>query len=141
MGSPVIPALHYRDPRAAIDLLCDGLGFRRHAVHEDDQGRIAHAELTFGDAMVMLGTYDPSASAYQRAVTTPEDAGGPTMSVYLVVDDDATVDALAERVRAAGAAIVLEPEDQSYGGRNMTCRDHEGHLWNVGSYDPWAPDA
>ncbi len=24
-----------------------------------------------------------------------------------------------------------------YGGRNYTCVDPEGNLWNFGSYDPW----
>jgi uncharacterized glyoxalase superfamily protein PhnB len=31
----------------------------------------------------------------------------------------------------------LKTED--YGGRGYSCRDSEGHLWNFGTYDPWAP--
>jgi hypothetical protein len=27
--------------------------------------------------------------------------------------------------------------DEDYGGRVFSCRDPEGHLWNIGSYDPW----
>ena len=34
--------------------------------------------------------------------------------------------------------IVVEIEDASYGGRGFTCRDPEGHVWSVGTYDPWA---
>ncbi len=34
--------------------------------------------------------------------------------------------------------MVPDIEDKEYGGRDFTCRDPEGHLWNVGSYDPWS---
>ena len=53
----------------------------------------------------------------------------------MIVDD---VDAHCARARAAGAEIVMEPADQDYGGRLYSCRDIERHLWNFGSYDPWA---
>ena len=33
--------------------------------------------------------------------------------------------------------MVLDIRDMDYGGRAFTCRDLEGHLWNVGTYDPW----
>ena len=36
------------------------------------------------------------------------------------------------------AEIVMEIEDAGHGGRGYSCRDPEGHLWNFGSYDPWA---
>jgi uncharacterized glyoxalase superfamily protein PhnB len=25
------------------------------------------------------------------------------------------------------------------GGREFMCSDPEGHLWNIGTYDPWQP--
>jgi uncharacterized glyoxalase superfamily protein PhnB len=37
----------------------------------------------------------------------------------------------------AGAEIVMEVEDQDYGGRLYSCLDPEGHLWSFGTYDPW----
>jgi len=27
--------------------------------------------------------------------------------------------------------------DQEYGSRGFTCRDPEGYVWSVGTYDPW----
>jgi uncharacterized glyoxalase superfamily protein PhnB len=42
------------------------------------------------------------------------------------------------RAVAAGAEIVMELRDEDYGGRDYSCRDPEGHVWNFGSYDPWA---
>jgi hypothetical protein len=46
-------------------------------------------------------------------------------------------DALYRRAKAAGAKIVLDINDEDYGGRGFSCRDLEGHLWNFGTYDPW----
>ena len=37
----------------------------------------------------------------------------------------------------AGAEIVMPLTAQDYGGKNYSCRDPEGYLWNFGSYDPW----
>jgi uncharacterized glyoxalase superfamily protein PhnB len=57
-----------------------------------------------------------------------------TRSEYLVVPD---ADVVYKRVKESGAEIVLEIRDQSYGGRDFTCRDPEGRVWSVGTYDPW----
>jgi uncharacterized glyoxalase superfamily protein PhnB len=40
--------------------------------------------------------------------------------------------------KAAGAEMVRDIADMEYGGRAFTCRDPEGHVWSVGSYNPWA---
>lgn len=132
MRKTFIPTLRYNDAKAAIDFLVEAFGFDRHAVYEDD-GKISHAELTYGDGMVMLG--DNVESEYGKLVTVPSEAGKPTGGIYVTVEDPY---AHAERARAAGAEIVREPEDQDYGGANYTARDPEGYIWDFGSYDPWA---
>lgn len=45
---------------------------------------------------------------------------------------------LLRRAVAGGAEIVIALKDEDHGGRAFFCRDPEGHLWNVGTYDPWA---
>jgi uncharacterized glyoxalase superfamily protein PhnB len=40
------------------------------------------------------------------------------------------------RVLEAGGTILLDIKDEDYGGRGFTCRDPEGHVWSVGTYDP-----
>jgi uncharacterized glyoxalase superfamily protein PhnB len=126
--------MRYRDAVAAIEWLCATLGFTRHLVVPGPDGTIAHAQLTLGSGMIMLGSARDD--EYGRLVTTPREVGGAnTQSAYLVV---AEVDAHYRRARAAGAEIVTEIADQDYGGRLYSVRDPEGHLWNVGSYDPWA---
>ena len=132
-GSTLIPALRYEDAPRMIDWLCDVFGFARHLVVEDGAGGVAHAQLTRGDAMVMLGSARDD--AFGALQSTARALGGVSQSAYLVVKD---VDALCDRARARGAEIVQEPRDEEYGGRAFVCRDPEGQIWSVGSYDPWA---
>jgi uncharacterized glyoxalase superfamily protein PhnB len=133
-GSTMIPCLRYKDAPRAIDWLCQVLGFERHLVVPGDNDTIAHAQLSHGRGMIMLGSAS-NESAYGRLVVQPEDIGGAeTQTTYLVVAD---ADAVYQRVKAAGGAIVIDIVDEDYGGRGFTCRDLEGHIWSVGTYDPW----
>ena len=127
----VIPALQYRDAKAAIEFLCKAFGFEKNAVHEGPDNSIAHAQLTLGNGMVMLGSVKDS--EYGKLLVRPADAGGVTMGIYVVVDD---ADAHFARAKASGATIVREPVTQDYGGRDYTCKDPEGHVWTFGTYDP-----
>jgi uncharacterized glyoxalase superfamily protein PhnB len=131
--STIIPALHYADAPAAIDFLCRAFGFERKAVYEGEGGTIAHAELTLGNGMVMLGSMKDT--EYGKLLVRPRAAGGVTMGVYVIVEDP---DAHFARAKAAGAEITREPVTQGYGGRDYTCKDPEGNVWTFGSYDPWA---
>ena len=125
----VIPALQYRDAQAAIDFLCKAFGFEKNAVYEEPDGSIAHAQLVLGNGMIMLGSVKDS--EYSKLLVRPADAGGVTMSVYVVVDD---ADAHFARAKSAGATIVREPVTQDYGGRDYTCKDPEGHVWTFGTH-------
>ena len=133
----VIPGLRYRDAKMAIDWLCKVFGFARHAVYEREDGSIAHAQLSLGNGMVMLGSV--IGDEYGRNIRQPTEVGGKeTQAPYLVVAD---ADAVYARAKAEGFEIVLDIKEEDYGGRGFTCRDPEGHLWNVGTYDPWAHGA
>jgi len=73
-----------------------------------------------------------------RFIRQPDEIGGATtQSVYLVVPD---ADVIYERAKNAGAEILIPVRDEEYGGRSFSCRDLEGHLWTVGTYDPWKMD-
>jgi uncharacterized glyoxalase superfamily protein PhnB len=128
----IVPALRYRDAPAAIEWLCGAFGFEKHAVYAGEPGIVEHAQLTFGNGMIMLGSARDD--DYGRLLNAPRDVGAVTQSVYLIVDD---ADAHYARAKAAGAEIVREIETQDYGGRDYTCRDPEGHVWTFGTYDPW----
>lgn len=132
MKGSIIPGMRYRDANAAIDWLCDVLGFTRRLVVPDGSGGVAHAELTLGSGMIMLGSHRDDAD---DRVIAPMPNGPLTQNAYIVVGD---IEAAYERVKAAGANIVYELEEQSYGGSLFSVRDPEGQLWHLGSYDPWA---
>lgn len=135
-GSTIIPALRYRDAPAAIDWLCNVFGFERQAVYANDDGTIAHAQLTLGDGMLMLGSVQKQDTEWGKQIKQPDEIGGAeTQAPYLVVDN---ADEVYARAKAAGAKIVIEIRDEDYGGRGFVCRDLEGRLWSVGTYDPWA---
>jgi uncharacterized glyoxalase superfamily protein PhnB len=131
----IIPGLRYQDAPKAIDWLCRAFGFERHLVVPGEGNSIAHAQLRFGNGMIMLGSAGKHGGAYEDVVKPPAQAGGvSTLGLYVIVDD---VDAHHARAVAAGAEIVLPVTDQDYGGRDYTCRDLEGNVWSFGSYDPW----
>jgi uncharacterized glyoxalase superfamily protein PhnB len=131
----VIPCLRYRDAPAAIEWLCSTFGFHKQAVYPNPDGTIAHAQLTFGNGMIMLGSAVEEATEWGKLIKQPDQVGGAeTQSAYLVVAD---ADLLYARAKAAGAGIVIDIKDEDYGGRGFSCRDLEGHLWSFGTYDPW----
>jgi uncharacterized glyoxalase superfamily protein PhnB len=132
--STVIPALRYRDARAAIEWLCSVLGFTRHAVYEGAGGVINHAELALGGGMIMLGAMKEDELG--RKFKAPGELGGvETGSAYIVVPD---ADAVYARALAAGATVVRPLQQMEYGSREFTVNDPEGHSWSVGTYDPWS---
>jgi uncharacterized glyoxalase superfamily protein PhnB len=132
MGANIIPTMRYRDARRAIDWLCEAFGFERHAVHEGAEGEIAHAQLTLGGGMIMLGSAREDAFGELQRPADPDEAV--TQSAYIVVPD---ADAVYDRARRAWARIVYDIKDEDYGGRGFSCRDPEGQVWNFGTYDPW----
>jgi len=121
----IYPVLKYDDAHAAIEFLERAFGFERLQVHEGESGDVAHAELRFGDEVVMFGSTGEGDPRFNQGV-------GRT-TVYLVVGDP---DALHERAKGAGAEIVMEPTDQDYGSRDFAARDPEGNIWSFGTYRP-----
>jgi len=119
-------ALCYRDPKAALAFLEAAFGFELAMLIEDAEGKVAHAEMSFGDSVVMIG------SEWTEKHKSPASIDGfNTQSVHIHLEGD--IDAHCQRARAAGAEILMEPADQFYGDRTYRCRDLEGHFWTVGA--------
>lgn len=130
----IIPGLRYKDAPAMIEWLEKAFGFEKHLVVEGENNTIEHAQLTLGNSMIMLGSEKHQRDYDQLFKTPPNLDGFNTMALYVIVEE---IDQHYEHSREAGAEIVLELEDQDYGGKLYTCRDPEGYIWNFGSYDPW----
>ena len=130
----VIPTMRYNDAAAAIEWLCNAFGFDKHLVGPGEDGTVVHAQLVFGNGMVMLGSAGESEfDNFQKPPSALR--GSVSQSPYIVVED---ADRHYARAVAAGAEIVMDIKNEDYGGRGYSCRDPEGHIWNFGSYDPWA---
>jgi uncharacterized glyoxalase superfamily protein PhnB len=131
----IIPSLRYRNALAAIDWLIAAFGFEKQAVYlAPDNTTVMHAQLTFGNGMVMLGSVDNGGETASFMVQPDEIGMRETKGAYLVVSD---CDAIYATAKAAGAEMVLDLREMDYGGKAFTCRDLEGHLWSFGTYDPW----
>jgi len=131
----VVPCLRYRDAPKAIEWLCSVFGFEKQLIVPNEDGTVAHAQLSFGNGMVMVGSVRKVENEFGNLTKQPDEVGGAeTQSPYLVVSD---ADAVYQRAKASGSKIEIEIKDEDYGGRGFSCRDLEGHLWNIGTYDPW----
>ncbi len=132
-GSAIIPTIQYKDASKAIEWLCKAFGFEKHLEVSGENGTIIHAQLSFGNAMIMLGSENNN--EYGKLLRTPKELNGlNTQAPYIIVED---IDEHYEKAVQAGAEIVIAIKDEDYGGRGYTCRDREGHIWNFGSYNPW----
>jgi uncharacterized glyoxalase superfamily protein PhnB len=127
----VFPMLAYEDAAAAIDWLVTAFGFRELGRMAAEDGRIGHAELELNGGVVYVASPTPDYQSPRRHREACEPARK-WSAVPWVIDgvmaevDDA--DAHFDRARAAGATILSEPEDQSF-GRIYRAEDVEGHRW------------
>ena len=131
----VVPMLSYEDPAAAIDFLSRAFGFRERTRLVGEDGRIGHAELTLGDALIMLANPHPGYVSPRR-LREESDGARRSYDVPWVVDgvlvyvDD--VDANFAQARDAGATILSEPMDVPPAGiRHYRAEDPEGHRWMI----------
>lgn len=129
-SSNLYPALFYRDAAAAIAWLARAFGFVERVTMPGPDGTIAHAEMSIGPGVIMLGTAKP-----EKGWVSPLDLSATSQTVCVHVAD---IDAHYARACAAGAEIVTTLHDTSYGSRGYDCRDCEGHFWSFGTYVPGA---
>lgn len=115
----IVPYLLYADGHAARAFLERAFGLSTVFALNAEDGALMHAEMAYGNSVVMIGTV--------------ESAGKGGSGLYLVVED---VDAHHAQAVAAGAEIVYPPEDAEFGTRRYRARDLEGHEWSFGSYQP-----
>ena len=123
-------ALFYRDPKRAIDWLCEAFGFEIRIKVESEPGQIEHSELEYGDGLVMIAD-TRKVEKFPQVRSPGQVGGGNTMNLMMYVDD---VEAHCKRAREAGARIVSEPKSVDYGedyweDRGYECVDIGGHHW------------
>lgn len=88
-----------------------------------DDGRIGHAEITFGDTVVMISEEFP-----ELGVLSPTTVGGSTFMLTYYVED---ADAMWQRAVDSGATPLRPVELQFYGARSGQFVDPFGIRWSV----------
>jgi len=122
-SSVVIPRLVCRDPAGAIDFCArtfDAVELNRRP---GPDGKVAHALMTIGPAMIMIETEWPSLPS--RA---PIPDGSSPVVIFVYVED---VDRTVERAVARGAQVLVPAQNQFWGDRTAWIMDPSGHVWTI----------
>jgi PhnB protein len=88
-------------------------------------GKVGHAEIKIGDALIMLADEYP-----ELGVLSPQTLKGTSVTLHLVVPN---VDQLIDSAVAAGATLQRPVKDEFYGMRTGTVIDPFGHRWMIGT--------
>ena len=124
-ASVVIPRLICRDPAAEIEFCKTAFGAEEGVQRPGADGKLAHALITIGPAMVMIESEWPSVA--NRA---PLPDGSSPVVLFVYVED---VDKAVERATAAGAKVLMPLQNQFWGDRTAWIMDPSGHVWTVAS--------
>src|SRR6476469_194479 len=106
----VFPYLIVRDCPAAIEFYKHVFSAEENMRLAEPDGRIGHAELKFGPAIVMFAEERP-----EHGIHSPLGTGGSGSMLHLHV---ANVDEMTARAAVAGAKVIAEPKTQFYGERS-----------------------
>jgi PhnB protein len=120
------PYLAVDDASEAIEYYKEAFGAKERVRMDTPDGKIGHAELEIGDALLMLSDPFPQAST-----KPPKEIGGTSASVFMYVED---VDAVVKKAVDAGASVTMEVADQFWGDRFGTITDPFGHVWSIATH-------
>src|SRR6266540_3434677 len=122
----VTPYLAVDDANAANDFYTTVFGARERMRMDAPGGKVGHAELQFGDSLVMLADEFP-----EMGNRSPRSVGGTPVTISVYVDD---VDAAFDRALRAGAKELRPLENQFYGDRTAQIEDPFGHRWSISTH-------
>ncbi len=120
------PYLCCRDAGRALAFYTEAFGAVETMRFAEPGGRVGHAEIKIGEALVMLSDEYP-----EMGVQSPQALGGSPVTIHLYVED---VDAFARRAVGAGATLTRPVTDQFYGDRSGQLQDPFGHRWSIASH-------
>lgn len=122
----VTPYLTVKGAARAIEFYKNAFGAEETMRVPGPDGKLMHAEMRIGGAVVMLHDEAPQWKAFG-----PQTIGDTASSIMLYVDD---VDAVIDRALQAGATQTMEVADQFYGDRCGGLKDPFGHKWTVATH-------
>lgn len=116
------PALTFKSAAKAIEFYQKAFG-AKETFRFEAGGRIAHAEMTIGDSVIMLSEEWPEGNRFSA-----ETLGNSPVRIVVRVPD---VDAFAAHAAAVGAKVIRPLKDQFYGHRDITFADPFGYNWTA----------
>ena len=122
----VMPYLCVDGASAAIDFYRTVFGATERMRMSESDGRLGHAELEIGTAVVMLSDEFPD-----LGIRGPKAIGGTPVTISLYVEN---VDEVFARAVEAGATALRPVADQFYGDRTGQFVDPFGHRWSVATH-------
>jgi len=128
----VTPYLCIKDAARALEFYQRAFGARETMRMAQPDGRIGHAEIRIGDAVVMLADEFP-----EMGFRSPQTLGGSPVNLLVYVQD---VDAFVKQAEAAGATVQRPPSDQFYGDRMAVLTDPFGHGWSIATHIEDVPE-
>ena len=130
----IIAHLIVNDASKALDFYKNAFGAEILGVHKTPDGKVMHAELSFGGARLMLADEFPGIGS-----GSAKTLGGSPVVLNLYVPED--VDSLFNQAVGAGATVVMPLADQFWGDRYGQITDPFGHRWALGQHvEDVAPD-
>jgi PhnB protein len=127
------PYLYVDDAQAAIDFYGEVFGTKERMRMPAPEGKIGHAELQFGDSILMLADQFPEMGA-----RSPRTVGGSPVTLSVYVED---VDDVYQRAMRGGATEIRGVRDEFYGDRTGQFEDPFGHRWSIATHvEDVAPD-
>lgn len=122
----IVPYLCVEGASAAIEFYRSVFGATERMRMAEPDGRLGHAELEIGAAVIMLSDEFPD-----LGVLAPKAIGGTPVTMTLYVED---VDDVFTRAIGAGATVLRPVENQFYGDRTGQFEDPFGHRWSVATH-------
>ena len=131
--SGAIPSLAIKDAAKALDFYKKAFGAKEIMRMGEPGGKIGHAEIKIGEAVVMLADEFP-----EFGNLSPQSIGGTPVSLMVYVED---VDGFVNKAVATGAKILRPVENQFWGDRTSLLEDPFGHKWYFATHvEDVAPD-
>lgn len=129
-GAPWISSyMTVKNPKAALEFYQKAFGFTVRESVADENGNIMHAELTYHDALIMMG---PECNYEGIEMKSPASLKiTPPSGLYIYCED---VDAFYKKAIAAGAKCLKAPADMFWGDRVCKLADADGYFWNFATH-------
>jgi PhnB protein len=121
------PYFTVRNAAEAIEFYKKAFGAEEVVRMPGPGGKIMHAEVRFGDSVLMLGDEQPG----MEGQSSPQSLGGAHAGVMIYTEN---VDKAVERAVKAGATVKSPPMDMFWGDRHARLADPFGYQWSIATH-------